>query len=102
MMPGPMRPPMPMPPPGAQRSPAPMDAMGMGDLGPAPMMDTPEGVALWGNPVLDAPTLPVEELFPIETAPTQPLDQGLGMPPEAIMPMTPEDARESAMAALAQ
>ena len=95
-MPGPMGPQAPM-------------GMGMADLAPMAPLDTPEGVMLWGNPVLDAPSIPIEQMFAAETAPSLPaggLDMGMGagfgQPAMQPAPMDPESARQSAIAMLSQ
>jgi hypothetical protein len=84
-----------------------MGPMGMADLGPMAPLDTPEGVQLWGNPTLDAPPVPVDQMFPEETRPAAPLglpDMGMGMgmgmagQPSA----SPDMIRQMAMQALAQ
>jgi hypothetical protein len=90
--PGPMKPPMAPP------------AMGMSDLAmmPAPQLP-PEGVELWGNPVLDAPPLD-ESMFAEELAEQPPLDMG-GMGMDTGMagptPMNPDQVRQAAAMALA-
>lgn len=55
------------------------------------MMGMPQdGLAMWGNPVTDAPTIDVDSMFPAETAPSMSLDpmammdpsmMGMGAPP---------------------
>ena len=83
-----------------------MGPMGPMDLGMG-VPQTPEGVMLWGNPVLDAPPVDLESMFPQETLPEMPLGMDmmgpLGMPGPAMMPPAPmdqEQVRQAAIAAL--
>ena len=98
--------PMPPGPMGPPRMQPPMGPMGPMDLGMG-IPQTPEGVMLWGNPVLDAPPVDLESMFPQETLPEMPLGMdpmmgGMGMPgmmaPPA--PMDQEQVRQAAIAAL--
>ena len=102
--PGPMGPPG-MPPPGM---PPPEMGMGMDDLGMG-VPETPEGVMLWGNPVLDAPPVELDMMFPAETMPSMPPVMGMmqtmnGLPAEmggmGPPPMDQEGNRQAAIAAL--
>jgi hypothetical protein len=127
MGPPPMRHPMPGPgmgPPGmtaqpmgpSMAPPSPLGPMGPGDMSAMPPpMPVPDGLELYGNPVLDGPTMPVEALFPDELGEQAPLDamccgdmdMGMGMPMDTGMPgpggmsMNPDQVRASAQAALA-
>lgn len=106
----PMQPPGPMgPPPMGGMPPDPMmdpmmapqaPGMTMNDLAAMPM---PDGVELWGNPVMDAP--PIDEaMFAQWTSPHPPLggvDMG-GMDMGMTAPASPQETKQTAMKALAQ
>lgn len=85
--------------------PSPIGPMGPQDMSmmPPPL---PDGLELYGNPVLDGPDMPIESLFPEETSEATSLDMmsmpmDTGMPGPGGMSMNPDQVRQAAQAALA-